>query len=458
MKNDGFYTQILFAKYSITPKYIKGQKRSHDFEFYRSGRFIDYITRENAVYKQSDKPFDRAAINKFLRENNLTPRDYFQNNPPETKGLSGLMRVFDKEANYVDKEQAKKEMAELNDKQIIWEMTINLGQFGKENIFYNKYEWAQSLNSTIPFLLRKKNLKPSQVSGFYAIHKNTDYPHIHLCLYEKAPLRFNKKKEPVYTQKGQFDNKDINYFKHIFQQSFVHRAALEEMYDNQKQLIALKKNAKSMFQPKAYNDIKTNHTLFIQSIDFIRDELKDKKNISYKKLSEEAQKKVKYIFNELVALNDDLNKALKKYRTNLSEFETSKSPDEFFKLKKTQFVEKEEVDLNHYFYNQVVKMCLYKSVNELVKQTKIDKSGINPSARFRRNNNPFVKNKNYKPSSSEYIKQFRLNQDDYYAFIKKKQEALALFNNYIKYPYQLDNQTVYEAPNVPYYMKVNKLK
>lgn len=453
MKNDSFYTQILFAKYTLTPQYIKGQKRAHDFEFYRSGRFIDYITREKAVYKQKDEPFNKQALQQYLKEHNLTPQQYFATNYPETKSFSGLMQIFDKEAKYVSKQEAKSKMADLSDRQMVWELTINLGEFGKDNLLYNKHEWAQSLNTTLPFLLKKKNLTPNQVDGYYAIHKNTEYPHIHMCIYEKEPLRYNSNNEPVYTQKGKFDYKDINYFKHIFKQSFVNRTALEEMYDNQKQLIALKKRAKTLFQPKAYDDIKNNHTQFIDSINFIKNELKDKKNIAYQKQPEYIKQQVQNVFKQLLNFNPELTKELANYTANLNQFKDSNNPDEFFKLKKEQFAIKEEQDLNNYFYNQVIKMCLYSATTYFKKQitNSISNSKLNLTK-------PFINNNNYKPSSKDYIKQFKFNRDAYFAFLKKKQEAMALFNNYIKYPHQLDNQTVYTAPNVPYYMKVNKLK
>lgn len=78
-------------------------------------------------------------------------------------------------------------MADLSDRQMVWELTINLGKFGKDNLL-QQTRISTKLKYNTSFYLKEKSY-PNQVDGYYATYKNTEYPHIHMCIYEKEPLR-----------------------------------------------------------------------------------------------------------------------------------------------------------------------------------------------------------------------------------------------------------------------------
>nr|WP_233752031.1 hypothetical protein [Mycoplasmopsis agalactiae] len=56
-------------------------------------------------------------------------------------------------------------------------------------------------------LLKANKLDPNNIIGYWALHSNTNYPHIHLGFFEKEPNHTNK-----YRLKGKFDPKSISRF------------------------------------------------------------------------------------------------------------------------------------------------------------------------------------------------------------------------------------------------------
>ncbi len=94
----------------------------------------------------------------------------------------------------------KKEFEKLeNNNQFIWEITLNPGQLGIDNQMVDKNEWNEILNKHMKSLLKANKLDPNKIEGYWALHSNSKYPHIHLGFFEKETNHSNN-----YRQSGKF--------------------------------------------------------------------------------------------------------------------------------------------------------------------------------------------------------------------------------------------------------------
>ncbi|MCE6056798.1 hypothetical protein J7889_04495 [Mycoplasmopsis agalactiae] len=110
----------------------------HDFEFYKSGTFIDYISRPSAVYVQ-DLNDDRNSLLEQMKNKNVdfvsfvNSRTLLHQLCSDSKEIAnieektGLHLLFNNEPNDIDPEIAKKQFEKLDDSQHVWEMIINPG-------------------------------------------------------------------------------------------------------------------------------------------------------------------------------------------------------------------------------------------------------------------------------------------------------------------------------------------
>ncbi|MDC8912869.1 hypothetical protein [Metamycoplasma hyosynoviae] len=102
MKKNNSYVKFEFVNKNVKKKLYKGQKEVHNFNFYTSGKHLDYISRKTAVYVQ-EEDFDLLKIKKEYRDT----KQYMNNSTAFNKRnkLSGVYKIFDLEAKNIDIEK-----------------------------------------------------------------------------------------------------------------------------------------------------------------------------------------------------------------------------------------------------------------------------------------------------------------------------------------------------------------
>ena len=168
-------------------------KKSRD-HYYKTGDFINYISRPDAVFNL-DITDDEVKILNALRTGNKSQKEKYNKiveamnlNFKNTGlyGKNGLMRVE-------EAKNLKQQMKTLEDEQILWNTIISFdNNFIKETELYTSEKIQKALEQEIKKLFKNNNLDESNMTWFWSMHTNTDNNHIHLGFFE------NKKSQLAY--------------------------------------------------------------------------------------------------------------------------------------------------------------------------------------------------------------------------------------------------------------------
>ncbi|QNM93847.1 hypothetical protein H9M94_01055 [Mycoplasma sp. Pen4] len=228
--NDAVFVQFEFTKFGVDKKQKVGQKGVHDFEFYTSGNYLNYISREEAVYIQDNNSSTEELKRNYLTSN-LTFDEWYKS---KTKAASksdksGVYKLFSDRADDLNEKEIKElnnHVKKLSKEQNIWEMIINLGDVdGEKYFFVDKNQWNDVLSRTLSGLLKNNGLKPKDIDGFYTLHANTGKPHLHLCFYENKPSFRNG----TYRPKGAFKKESISHFAQMFKAEVTNPTELAKL-------------------------------------------------------------------------------------------------------------------------------------------------------------------------------------------------------------------------------------
>ncbi|MGD9901721.1 MAG: relaxase MobL [Spirochaetales bacterium] len=98
-------------------------------------------------------------------------------------------------------------------KSVIWDGIISFEErFGKK--WCNTYEQAYELLKTeLPKFFKRAGLSPENIEWFAGLHENTDNRHIHICFFEKEPVRIKPNKNEKQFSVGKISLNAINQFK-----------------------------------------------------------------------------------------------------------------------------------------------------------------------------------------------------------------------------------------------------
>ncbi|WLP85224.1 relaxase MobL [Mycoplasma seminis] len=350
--NDNYYTSLEFAKYGTEKKLLKGQKEIHNWEFYTSGTFLNYITRSDAVYIQNDFENTLTLKQDFINSN-LSFKQWYASKSKYSRNsnASGAYKLFN-DAKDISLEDMKQELSGISKQQHIWEMIINLGKDGEDLFFVDKNKWADVLNKTLPKLLKKNNLSASNVNGYWAIHCNTGNPHIHLSFWEKAPS-IQKGDEYIYKPKGAFNKASLTMFEKIFKAEITSNAKLEEIRDNKKQIWEKRKDIKK--ELKNSLEEMNKELMCLSKVKAIKKELDGKNNKTFANLSEENKQNVLEIFQFLLNSNQEFKQIVENYQKSLGEIENKTYPNDFLKQYVDNFLSKENSEFSSQIGNIICK-------------------------------------------------------------------------------------------------------
>nr|WP_307920239.1 hypothetical protein [Mycoplasmopsis bovis] len=121
------YLYFEFAKPKMKKKPNKNTHKIHNYEYYTSGRYIDYISRPSAVYIQNDNEnrttllaemdSKKLNVNLFMKSklliNQLSEKHIdgygFKEESKKLEGKTGLHKLFEKNLIDIDPKEAKEE-------------------------------------------------------------------------------------------------------------------------------------------------------------------------------------------------------------------------------------------------------------------------------------------------------------------------------------------------------------
>ncbi|MFV8473878.1 hypothetical protein ACNQ2T_00960 [Mycoplasma sp. Z407A] len=367
---DNYYTSFEFTKWGLSKSLLKGQNEVHDYDFYASGTFIDYVTRSDAVYIQDNN--SQIELLDMYKSSNLSFKDWYntRNKQNLKSNKSGAYKLFE-QPNDVPITDIKDNYKSISKDQHIWEMIINLGSDGEKYFFINKESWNDALNKTLPTLLRKNNLSSNNIDGYWAIHCNTGNPHIHLSFWEKVPS-IEQGGKFIYRPKGAFNKYSLTMFEKMFKAEVQ---AIATMNSNQISINEIRKSKKEIWDKRKEikNELKNSlkmlndELLCLNKVKEIKAELNNKDNKTFANLSEANKQNVFEIFNYLISNNEEFKHYVDSYKNTLNQIEDKEYPSEFLDNYVNSFIEKE----NNEFMSQVGNI-ICKTIDALETKNYID--------------------------------------------------------------------------------------
>ncbi|MBN0919399.1 hypothetical protein [[Mycoplasma] gypis] len=321
----------------------------HNASFYQSGKFIDYITRENAVLVQSK---NENLVNKINEHKNLSSKTIWWNQQTKrnkSPKFSGLCKLFSNQIN-VDISEAKKQMEKITDKQHIWEMVISAGELALNNNFVDTRQYQNLVNSGMQKLLKSNGINFESIKGFWAIHANTNQPHLHLAFWEEEKTFDNG---TSFRKKGNFDKETMKKFREYFYENISNNDEYLKLNDD-KANVWKQKNIVKQSLINALQNNKSKIIIDTQS-KLIWKELKGKKDISYQRQSDEIKKMTSDIFLALSSTNEKLKEDFSDYIKFGNELEIKPRDSNNIKTLKQDAVDKEADEFERAIGNTILK-------------------------------------------------------------------------------------------------------
>ncbi|CBW53937.1 CDS3, putative relaxase (part of ICE) [Mycoplasma mycoides subsp. capri LC str. 95010] len=404
--------KLEFTNNSFNKKANKKSGKVHDFNFYSSGVFINYITRNNAVYVQNDDVSKEELIKEW-QNSKLEFKDFIKTKTRkkqkiEDKSKTGLYRLFDESPVDIDLKKAKKILKKLNPNQNVWELVINPGQLGIDYQMIDKKEWNDILNKTTKNLFKVNNLNPNNMTGFWTIHTNTEFVHLHLCFFEKqADINNN------FRTKGKFKKQSLERYSEIIKTHIISNKDYENLYQVKNEIWDSRKEIKNFFK----DGIKAafvEHSVKVIKEFFYKNG--NNKNYSLTKDNKRVNEAVWDIFNYIKNTTPELKRKYKEYRESIENMKQQTFSSEQVNKLKNEFLDKEAKEFEQQIGNTIVKDCLNSNWTDI---------------RYHSNSYSSFKPNKKKKSNLDYLVdkwKFEFNQIQF----KKKMEALDKFNKNIR--------------------------
>lgn len=359
VSNKDFFVDIEFAKHDLKKKKRKGQKEVHNFNFYRSGKFLDYIARNEAVIKE-EYVFDKEV----LLEGGVKAQDYFKPSNFTKNDSSGVYELFCDSLTPINIKQKKQELKKIKKEQIIWEMTLNPGEFGSQQLMYDRDQWNQLLNKHLKNLLKFNGINANNIQGYWALHTNTPFPHVHLSFYEKECDYFSKNGEVVFNKKAKIEKHSLKRFRQFFINDIKESDKVDynSIFEDKKLVWELRRDINK--QTKEFNINETfKNSIISEDVKDIQLALVDVKNKSYKKVDEEIKSKIWNVFNFIKDYDSELKLLYDNYNKKLDEIKNKSFSDNHHQQLRDDFLKKEFEEFELQVGNLVIKMCLKELSN-----------------------------------------------------------------------------------------------
>lgn len=136
-------------------------------------------------------------------------RDFldYTGNPEKSSG------AFSKDGllTYRERKEIREELKNTDSQ--IWSCLLSFGEeYGKKHL----KSWRDAkdiIEAEFPRLLKENNIKYENVVWFAGLHENTDNKHIHICFFEKEPLRVTSKSKERRFHEGTLKKISMDNFK-----------------------------------------------------------------------------------------------------------------------------------------------------------------------------------------------------------------------------------------------------
>lgn len=333
MKNE---KSVVFTMRDFKKNVENKAKKANLFEYYYSGRskgtgktYLEYISRDEAAFKQNitASEYDQLMKLKIFNQEEYKQKIEVYKDRSKTTGIWNKNGLVDED----ELKKIKNRLKTLNsEKQMIWDTVISFDKdFANENNINHPEKVHDALKIQVNELFKSKDIDPEDMEWFFAFHKNTDNPHIHLAFYEKRPTKKNDKYETKYIfNKKVFNSFRNNVAKNIEEQAIQRKVLLEEsIRDNI--VTSVKQNLKNknnnflndkwVETQKIYKEISGDYKNILFELKSNQDNIKRK--IGYWSLKPEMREKVDTITLMLFENDTELKSLLYRYEKNLKEYE-----------------------------------------------------------------------------------------------------------------------------------------
>ena len=326
----------------------------HNFkEWVNSAMVVEYITRKDkcVVFNENENNYDAM----HLMMNNDEKLNWYKKHLKinQNSNQSGLYNLLSGKPIDIEIDKAKKELKNL--KSNFWELIVNPGDLALDNNILCKDKWHEVLQDNFKRFLKANKFEIENLNVYYSIHGNTNYPHIHMFWYEKEPKR----------KKAKLDVNSINVFAYKVGLSIKYDEDYQKIneltktiWDTRKQITQI---INDCFANNQIVDNNLNQNLygeFIKASKSILNELQDKKNISYMRLSDQNKANIEIIKSFLLTSDNDYSKLFNTYQKQIQDLNELNIEDKFLKEKIKKIIDKEMDDFEKQVGNKIIKSLL----------------------------------------------------------------------------------------------------
>ena len=337
----------------ITPKtsYKTKLGNIHNFkEWVNSAMVVEYITRKDkcVVFNENENNYDAM----HLMMNNDEKLNWYKKHLKinQNSNQSGLYNLLSDKPIDIEIDKVKKELKNL--KSNFWELIVNPGDLALENNILCKDKWHEVLKDNFKRFLKANKFEFENLNVYYSIHGNTNYPHVHMFWYEKEPKR----------KKAKLDINSINVFAYKVGLSIKYDEDYQKINELTKGIWDTRKQITEIISGHFNNNtnLSTNNLskLFIKASKSILDELEQKKNISYMRLSDKNKTNIEIIKDFLLTSDNDYSKLFNSYQKQVKELNELDIEDKFLKEKIKKIIDKEMDEFKKQVGNKIIKSLL----------------------------------------------------------------------------------------------------
>ena len=323
----------------------------HNFkEWVNSAMVVEYITRKDkcVVFNENENNYDAMR----LMMNNNEKLNWYKKHLKinQNNNQSGIYNLLNDKPIDIEIDKVKKELKNL--KSNFWELIVNPGDLALENNILCKDKWHEVLQENFKRFLKTNKFELENLNVYYSIHGNTNYPHVHMFWYEKEPKR----------KKAKLDVNSINVFAYKVGLSIKYDEDYQKINELTKGIWDTRKQITEIISGHFNNNtnLSTNNLskLFIKASKSILDELQQKKNISYMRLSDENKTNIEIIKDFLLTSDNDYSRLFNSYQKQIKELNELDIEDKFLKEKIKKIIDKEMDEFKKQVGNKIIKSLL----------------------------------------------------------------------------------------------------
>ncbi|WP_036453045.1 hypothetical protein [Mycoplasma buteonis] len=355
-----FYVGIDFISNRTTSKRTK-YLEVHDVNYLTSGTYFRYITRKSAAIVQENLSNDeiveqfKSKFGTYYYEDKVKYfHSFVKANNKNLNEESGLYKLFDTDVKSTDLEQAIKTLKRNNPRTEYLDFVFNGGdKFLRANVF-SKQVISEMLSNVMREFLIDNQLSEKEISGYYAIHGNTNFPHIHLLLFRNTNqwkyLKYNKL--------------SLQHLKKNFQKELTKFSSGEKLYEESLLKISdyydTKKMVKDTFKE---NKIKIDSEKeFNTRFNLLKKEIHTNKG-TFKNQKLWVQKELIQIAANLKSDNSKQSRVIKSWNVALNKMQEEANWHRFngsdiLADELDDFISKEKHQRDIYLANQVIKTIM----------------------------------------------------------------------------------------------------